>query len=280
MADALRFLSRTNALIIDLRKNRGGGGNYSHLLFSHFLGETPTPTILVRSLHSAKPDLRQSLAKVPGPRRTDVPLYVLTSRGTGSAAEEFSFVMKNKHRATLVGTRTAGAGRMVRGVPIGHGFSFGVSITQVTDPETGREWEQVGVLPDMDVPSEKALAVAHTAALKNTLASTKDPMAVGTLKRLIEALEASSRPLSPDSRRVAHFAGIYEGREVAEKDGRLTYARRQGAPGQELIHLSGTRFALGQSAIQVVFEEKDGKRALTLENPDGTQVTFLGKKPE
>jgi hypothetical protein len=218
------------------------------------------------------------LAKVPGPRRPDVPLFLLTSQGTGSAAEEFSFVLKNKRRATLVGTRTGGAGRMVRGLPIGHGFTFGVSITQVTDPETGREWEQVGVLPDMDVPAEKALAEAHAAALKRILTGTKDAGQVTRLNRVIESVEASGRAPSLDARGLARFAGVYEGREVAVKEGRLTYGRRQGALGQELIHLSGNRFALGQSAIQIVFEEKDGKTSLTLENPDGTHVTFPRKK--
>jgi hypothetical protein len=168
---------------------------------------------------------------------------------------------------------------MVRFLPFGHGFTFGVSITQVTDPETGREWEQVGVLPDMDVPADKALPIAHADALKKILAGTKDTAVANTLKRQIEALEASGRPVSLDTTRLARFTGIYEGREVAMKEGRLTYARRQGALGQELIHLSGNRFSIGQSATQILFEEKNGKLTLTLEDQDGNGVTFTRNEP-
>src|SRR6185503_2570355 len=110
--------------------------------------------------------LQKSVAEVPGPRRTEVPLYVITSRNTASAAEEFSFVLKNLKRATLVGDRTAGAGHMVGGYPLPYGFVAGVSITRVSDPRTGAEWEGIGVQPDKRVPAEQALAVAHGMALR------------------------------------------------------------------------------------------------------------------
>jgi C-terminal processing protease CtpA/Prc len=79
------------------------------------------------------------MSDVSGPRRPDVPLYVLTSQGTYSAAEEFVFVLQNQDRASVVGTRTGGAGHMVNLLPVGHGFVLGVSITRVSDPESGRE---------------------------------------------------------------------------------------------------------------------------------------------
>ena len=70
-----------------------------------------------------------------------MPLWVLTSRGTGSAAEGFSFVLKNLGRATLVGDRTAGAGHMVQFYGLPQDFVVGASITRVSDARTGREWE-------------------------------------------------------------------------------------------------------------------------------------------
>ena len=100
MAAALRFLERTDAMIIDVRRNGGGSGVMSHMLFSHFLPADSIPTIRVKSRSTPEPELRRSIVDVPGPRRPDVPLYVLTSRNTGSAAEEFSFVLHNLKRAT------------------------------------------------------------------------------------------------------------------------------------------------------------------------------------
>lgn len=163
IVDALAKLEDTNAIIIDVRRHRGGSSQMSHLLFSHFLPAQPIETIRVVDRNNGV-TIRRSVQDVPGPRRTDVPLYVLTSQYTGSAGEEFTFVLRNQKRATIVGDRTAGAGHMVNSFPVGHGFSAGVSITRVSDPRTGAEWEIVGVSPDIKVPSEDALDVAYAAA--------------------------------------------------------------------------------------------------------------------
>lgn len=167
IGDALRFLERTDAIIIDVRRNGGGSGEMSHMLFSHFLGAAPVPTIRVRDRSVGEDVTLTSIAAITGPRRTSVPLYVLTSNFSASAAEEFAFVLKNHKRATIVGARTAGAGHMNQIIDVGHGFRFSVSYTRVSDPVTGKEWEQVGVAPDIETPSSNALEVAHQHALRS-----------------------------------------------------------------------------------------------------------------
>lgn len=167
IGDALRFLERTDAIIIDLRRNGGGSGEMSHMLFSHFLGETPVQTIRVRDRSDGSDTILTSVAKVPGPRRSSVPLYILTSNFSASAAEEFAFVLQNQKRATIVGARTAGAGHMNQLIDVGHGFELSVSYTRVSDPQTGKEWEQVGVTPDIAAEAGQALEVAHQHALKS-----------------------------------------------------------------------------------------------------------------
>jgi C-terminal processing protease CtpA/Prc len=54
---------------------------------------------------------RYTMATAPGPRRPDVPLYALVDDVTRSAAEDVPFVLQSMKRATIVRTRTAGAGR-------------------------------------------------------------------------------------------------------------------------------------------------------------------------
>ena len=272
VVDALRFLARTDAVIIDVRRNPGGSGEMSHFVFSHFLGATPVSTIRVSRRAPAPPVVRQSLGEVPGPRRPDVPLFVLTSRATGSAAEEFSFVLKNRKRATIVGTRTAGAGHMVTSAPVGHGFVIGLSITRVSDPETGLEWEQVGVQPDRDVAADAALVEAHAEAVRAIRPTVGEGGRGRALDRLLATLDARRRPVSVDPARLARFVGRYEGRAVTLVDGRLRYARREGGLAEELVPLGGDRFALG--AVRIGFEERGGTVLVTIEQPDGTQVSF------
>lgn len=270
VVDALRLLSRTDAMIIDVRRNPGGSGEMSHFLFSHFLGATPVPTIRVKRRPPSEAVVRESLAEVPGPRRPEVPLFVLTSQGTGSAAEEFSFVLKNQRRATIVGTRTAGAGHMVTFAPIVHGFVLGASITRVSDPATGTEWEGVGVQPDLAVPAERALMAAHAAAVR-AVGAAADPARQAFLARLGAWLEGRLRP-PPPAAELGRWTGDYEGRVVSLQNGALHYARRGGAIGEPLVALGGGRFALG--ATQYLFEDRGGVVTLVVEQPDGTRVTF------
>ena len=272
VVDALRFLSRADAVIIDLRRNGGGSGEMTHFMFSHFFGATPVPTIRVRSRSAPDGVVRQSLATVPGPRRPEVPLFLLVSQRTASAAEEFSFVLKNRRRATLIGSRTAGAGHMVAFRPIGHGFTLGVSITRVSDPETGLEWEQVGVQPDIAVPAEQALLEGHAAALRAILATTTGAARARLLTRLLATADARRKPVQVDARRMARFAGTYEGRVIAVVDGHLAYTRVAGGLSEALVPLGGDRFALG--ATQLLFEERAGTIRLTIDQADGTQITL------
>ncbi|HEX9166141.1 MAG TPA: S41 family peptidase [Gemmatimonadales bacterium] len=272
VVEALQLLSRTDAMIIDLRRNGGGSGEMSHFVFSHFLGATPVPTIRVTRRPPGRTEVRQSLAIVPGPRRTDVPLFVLTSQGTASAAEEFSFVLRNQGRATIVGTRTAGAGHMVATAPVGHDFVVSVSITRVADPSTGQEWEQVGVAPDRAVPAWVALPEAHAAALRAIDRQEADSARRVLLARLIETADARRQPVPVPLERLARLAGNYEGSQVELVDGKLRFARRAGGLGEELVPLGNDRFAM--AAARLGFEERDGVTYLTMEQPNGTRVTW------
>ncbi|NOT08590.1 MAG: S41 family peptidase [Gemmatimonadales bacterium] len=272
VVDALRFLSRTEAVIIDVRRNPGGSGVMSHFVFSHFLGATPVETIRIRRRSPTDSRVMQSLAEVPGPRRPEVPLYVLTSRGSGSAAEEFSFVLKNQKRATIVGTRTAGAGHMVATVPLGNGFVMGVSITRVSDPKTGLEWEGVGVQPDIQASPERALGVAHAAAVRVLMAKTTDLVRTRVLGRLTAWLDAQAQPVAVDPSRLAQFVGSYEGREVTLSNGRLRFAQRAGGLPEDMVPMGEDRFAIG--SLQVRFEQREGRMILVVDQTNGSQVTF------
>jgi hypothetical protein len=159
VARALREVERTDAVVIDLRGSPGGSAEMANFLISHFT----RPGLLSLAVGSRMPadtTLRRTLDAVPGPRRLEVPLYVLIDNGAGSAAEDIPFVLRNLGRATLVGERTGGAGRNNRFFRLPGGMSLSVSITRVWDPCTGRDWERVGVEPHIVVPSAEALDAA------------------------------------------------------------------------------------------------------------------------
>jgi hypothetical protein len=102
---ALALVERADALIFDLRGN-GGGGDMAGYLLSYFL----PPEVVIGELRSrtATREIR-TLARVGGRRRLEVPLYVLLSGQSASAAEAFAYSLQGMRRATIVGERSAGA---------------------------------------------------------------------------------------------------------------------------------------------------------------------------
>jgi retinol-binding protein 3 len=275
MAAALRFLERTDAMIIDVRRNGGGSGVMSHMLFSHFLPADSVPTIRVKSRATPEPELRRSYVDVPGPRRPDVPLYVLTSRRTGSAAEEFSFVLHNLGRATLVGERSAGAGHMVDFVNVPANFVLGVSITRVSDPKTGAEWEAVGVPVDRAVAADRALGVAQQDALHLLSDRATDPERKRRLQWSADWVAANERP-QPSPAEQSRLVGKFEeDREIATQDGKLVY--RRGTMSEVLRPVGENGYMLMPEA-RIVFDTGSPAPGFTIERLDGSRTKVARQK--
>jgi len=160
---AMGFLSGADAVIIDLRENRGGAGESLPYLCSFFL---PYPTQLT-SYYSREDDFLKefwTLEEVKGGPLADVPLFLLTSPRTFSAAEMLAYDMKALGRANLVGEPTGGGANSVDLYPVGSAFEIFISTSRAINPLTGSNWEGMGVLPDISVPEDQALDTAMVLA--------------------------------------------------------------------------------------------------------------------
>ena len=159
VAQALDSLEGTDAMILDLRTVPGGTVQMANFIVSHFL---PPNVLSLYAVSQATGDTTShvTLSEVPGPRRLDVPLYVLVNGGSASAAEHVPFVLQNFERATIVGERTPGAGRNNVLFPAELGLRVSLSTTRVYDPLSGGGWERTGVVPDIVTTSEEALTTA------------------------------------------------------------------------------------------------------------------------
>ena len=189
ISEAMNKLSDTDALIIDLRNNRGGASGTIRLLMSYFFDKP----VHINDYYDRVEDQTQSiytLAEVPGKRYGDKPVYILTSGRTFSAGESITYSLKNLSRATVVGETTGGGAHPVMPRRLTEHFSVTVPSSRYISPITKTNWEGVGVKPDVEVPAEQALHVAHLAALKRIAAS--DPSRAAQLKPVVERLEGSS----------------------------------------------------------------------------------------
>ena len=123
----------------------------------------------------------------------DKPVYVLTSNRTFSAAEEFTYDLKNLQRATIVG-ETTGGGAHPGGVrPITQYFGIWLPTGRAINPITKTNWEGTGIEPHIKVPAEQALTAAHLDALKKVRASATDQRHRDQLDAAIAALTNAER---------------------------------------------------------------------------------------
>jgi hypothetical protein len=160
---AMSFVANTDALIFDLRENHGGDPNMVEFMVS-YLFRQPTHINDLTARDDSETHQYWTLPWVPGKRFIDQPVYVLTSHGTFSGGEEFTFDLKTQKRATIVGEVTGGGAHPVRGIPAGDHFTIGVPFERPINPVTKGDWEGTGVEPDVKVSAADALAAAEKLA--------------------------------------------------------------------------------------------------------------------
>ncbi len=239
-AAAMNFLSNTDALIIDLRQNGGGHPSMIQLITSYLYG--PDGVHLNNFFDRPNGETTQTwtLPYVPGVRRPDIDVYVLTSRSTFSAAEEFCYNLRNLERATLVGEVTGG-GAHPGGIEVATDrYTIWVPTGRAINPITNTNWESVGVEPHIKVAASEALDVAKITALETILKRRKDQNTFH-LEWALEGLKAEKNPVNLDESILKSYAGDYAPRKLSFKNGILFY-QREGNNEYKLIPMSESKF--------------------------------------
>ncbi len=244
---AMNFLANTHALIIDLRQNGGGAASMIRLLASYLFDER---VHLINWYERAIDETVQSytLDHVPGRRLADVPVYVLTSRFTGSAAEEFTFDLKNLERATVVGDTTAGAGNTVASEFFSFdGFRMGIRLPygRAYNPENGEGWEGVGVRPDIAVSSDRALLAARADALTTLRAAATEEDTRFALEWALADVEAELDPVELTPSQLEQYVGRYGPRRIILDDDGALYYQREDRPRHRLAPMGDDLFQVG-----------------------------------
>ena len=170
---AMDLVQGTEALIIDLRANRGGSG----VAMDTLIGRLSSVPIARSTLIWRRPDggydrMTPETPAYPAEKRYDRPVYILTANFTISAAEAFAYQLQVAKRATVVGeTSRGGANPMNRPLfDLGAGMGAYVATGRSEHPVTKGSPNGVGVVPDIPSRPEEALAVAYRRALEQVRA--------------------------------------------------------------------------------------------------------------
>ncbi len=167
-AAALEFVGGCDALIFDLRDN-GGGSPEMIRFISSYLFDKPTHLNSFYDRMSNQTSETWTTADVPGRRfAKDLPVYVLISGRTFSAAEEFTYNLQCLKRATIVGETSGGGAHPVMPKRLGDVLMVTLPFARAENPVTKTNWEGVGVKPDIAVPADQALEAAVKDARSKT----------------------------------------------------------------------------------------------------------------
>ncbi|WP_103068184.1 S41 family peptidase [Aquimarina sediminis] len=158
----MKEMQVADAIIIDMRRNGGGSPETVNYLSSYFFNEK----LLLNSIYSRANDHTEKLwvVDVKGIKRPKVPVYILTSDYTFSGAEDFSYTMQSRGRATIIGEVTGGGAHPTRGFSLDKGYRIGIPYARTINTVTKTNWEGVGVQPDIKMDADEALEKAKELA--------------------------------------------------------------------------------------------------------------------
>lgn len=259
---ALNFLSSSEAIIFDMRYNKGGDAGMLQVIISQLYKKDTT--IHLNSFYHRATNTTSEMFTVPnlkGNKMPEIPVYVLTSKETFSAAEALAYDLQSLKRATIIGEITSGGANAGNTAIVTQLFSLFLPSERTTNPITKTNWEIVGVMPDVITTANNALEKAHVIALENLVKSAKSKENNGTnddknstnnpqnnkQKQLyqwtLEVVKARQNPIQIGSEKLKSFVGVYGVRTLSIENNVLYY-QRAGKSKIKLIPLTENTFAL------------------------------------
>jgi len=277
ISSALEFVANTDAVIIDVRQNNGGPPGTVQFLISHFLsGDEPTLINTFITRESEHPIQMWSLPSSPSGNRPNTPLVVLTSGRTGSAAEAFAYHLQAMKRATIIGETTGGAGNPGGSYLTDEGFSIFISTAAARNPITRSNWEGVGVVPDIVVPSAQSLERAREYLYQELLKNANSSAQRLSLEWAQELLNNKQNPVLTSEENLRRYVGGFGTRDTYIDHGTLMIARK-GAQPSMLRSLGNDRFAYDDDdRYRIVFHFDRGGRLASMDilMVDGSVTTY------
>lgn len=268
---AINILGNCDAIIIDLRYNYGGEEKMVKYLASYFFDE---PTLL-NTLYFTKQDSSvQSWTDsyLPSKKLIDKDVYILTSPNTASGAEAFTYILKNYHKAIVIGEKTRGAAHWVEYFYYPSlKLEVKLPVARPINPVTKTNWENTGINPDIEISEHMALNKTYIVALER-LIKTNDgnskSKALEWYKQI--ALEKYKKETMSQSD-LNEYVGQYGELKFLVKNNYLYWNQGEGTE-FVLIQISKDHFMFDDSDDYVVKFVRDNKGFVT-----GYQLLIKGR---
>ena len=254
MADiSMSYFSNCRALIIDLRENGGGWGDMVDYLLGYLIDNKEQ---LVLNISESKLDSTVYSevvpAYVPGKKLVSIPIYILTSQSTASAAEAFTTHLKYfNNNTTIVGKKTSGAENPVEHIAIDENFVLQIPAWKKIYSKNPVVWEGIGVTPDIEVEPDNALVTAYKDALQKLMKSADEQLSIDKYQWALDGLSTSYNNV--DVNKIKEYAGRYGNIQIKYVDEKLFYQPENGSS-KQLTPISDNYFVVeGISYFRIKF---------------------------
>lgn len=180
---AMKFLSNSDFIIIDIRNFTGGWLSTVQFIASYFYQEIDHINLFEEHFRKNNEIVQyRSLPNIPGRRMDKIPLYLLISGNTFSAGEIFAYSLQKLGRAVVVGEKT-NYGTHGTGEPkiLNDHYVVDMPISDVISPMTKSSCEGIGVEPDIKTESKDALNKTIGMILEKIIEKNHDERFLNTL---------------------------------------------------------------------------------------------------
>jgi hypothetical protein len=272
---AMAYFSNCNALIIDLRENGGGWSDMVVYLLAYFIDNTE-PLVLNITESTLDSTIYSEVVPtyVPGPKLTNIPIYILTSPVTASAAEAFTSHLKYFNKLTIiVGKKTKGAENPVEHLAVDENFVLQIPAWKKLYTGNPIVWEGIGIEPDIEVVPEDALSTVYKNALQKLLKAANDQTAMEKYKWALDGLSAGYDNIDINS--IKEYVGSYGKIQIKFRDDKLYYQTDGGFSGL-MIPISDDYFVVeGLSYFRIKFIKNENTIILKQVFTYGTEREYI-----
>ncbi len=233
---SMKFLENSDAIIFDVRDNRGGVPSLVAFLCSYLFEEEPVH--LAQYYHRYRNDGYglYTYKYIPGKRLTKVPVFILVNDKSASAAEEFAYFLKHQKRGVVIGEATMGAGYGVMSHRLNDRFIIYISSEEDINPITKSNFEGVGVIPNIKTERQNAFSTAKDLAEKAV-----ETYRIEKHKRLQTLIDKYSK--------------INEGSDISEITGIIKRCQNENLIGRTDINRLGYKYLKNKPVIsEAVFK--------------------------
>ena len=258
ISSALRFLSNTSAVIIDLRENYGGNPAMVSQIESYFFNvKTHMNDLINRSAKDttffyADPAKADSLSLL-------MPVYILTSHNTFSGAEDFSYGMQKAKRAIVVGETTGGGAHPQMPFAVGQGFVISIPFARSINPVTKTDWEGTGVIPDIKAKAQDALLAARELIFKNQIRVAKDEKEKYKAEFYLHTVLLEKMTQNPPLKFLLQLTGTYPDVTISLDKGKLLCTNNDNKSISKLKQIINNRFKIDENAQVEFFKDTKGQ---------------------